>query len=315
MLVRGRCQSCINGIAVVLLVVTGCSQARVTVPTRALDPSRLPVTANDLREANIKEKSVWKVVIVTPRYASEDYEACAAEVQRVFADNLRGVSSIVLADPSDFLRDQELKKFNTLFHDEPHLVNLANQRGIDGLIMAEVQELALQSKGATIRDSDVPTSKQRYARNASIRLRIKVLDTFGMNAMLTKDVKGQARVGTVALDATSEVLSAAAIDAVLQVKDEIARKFTPMPYVTEVRGDGKYVKINIGRAGGVSNGIFLDIYRFIAIKDESGTVISKETRRVASVRVIAVGIDHCWCDASLSQGMILIGHVAVPSPQ
>lgn len=299
-----------------LLLVVGCvSDSPLLGPgrqTSQFDPSTVPLMANDRVEAEIREKAINKVAIIAVTYENEDYRACAEEAVQAFSGLLRRASWIDLRSVNELLTEDELSRLNTVFFNEPQLVRLSSERGFDGLVMIEVADLKLESTGVRIDTPGSAGGRQDYARRGVVTLRIKILDTFNMATLYSGSIRGESQTDSTSRNTKRDVLVSATEEIVSEIRGKVAHLFKPKPYVIEVRGDGKYVKVNIGSNSGIAKGSTLEIFGFLAIKEPSGRIISTEMQRITTIPVILVERDYCWCDATLSQGMIQIGHTAVP---
>jgi len=310
----------INKIAIIVIISTflfvSCTIYDSDVPSipssKSFYPTHLPITDKDLIEANIKQKNIYKISIINPYYENEDYRNCASEALSALTDRLKKYPWLEVIGESEFLSRIKVEQVNKIFFDEPRLVRLSNEQSFDGIIMIEIEDINFESTGLKITSSDSDKIIQDRGRIAYIRFRIKVLNTFLFKTHFTKDITGQSAIGDVSLNTKQKVIESAIHNVINKIENEIALSFKPNPEVIEVRGNGLYIKLNAGRLEAIQLGQFLDIYQFIGVKDPDGKIITIECRKITSVRVIIVEDYSCWCDNSLSQGIIKIGYIAIP---
>jgi len=305
-----------------MLLLVGCATREVSqeTPTQSpdpahIDPSTEPISNGDLLERDVKQKESSVTIIIVPTYQNEDYVSCAALVRDVLSSDLAKFPWFTSSDLQSVIPGLNGQAINALFHDEPQLMTQCHDHGVDCVIAVEVKGIQFASEGQKVQIEN-PSSRQEsesFSRQASVTLRVKALNTFEMVTAWEDQIIGESTASDVTLDTKGKVLASACTNALQRIREEVASRFKPKPTVTEVRGSGRYLKINAGTSSGFRNGTVLWVFKFLAIKDPTGHVISIEARKITSVPVIEAEADQCWCDASLSQGMIMKGDIVIPA--
>jgi hypothetical protein len=295
----------------IILVASIAAALQGTVAAQRGNPERLPQSDNDRRIAPYTPKVEWKTVVISSHSTDDSYALAASSCANTLQVRLSDPPFVSVLPADALLSLEETKNTSELVRGDPRLFGLAKKAGVEAIVLLDVEEIELQLHEDVKRTLILQRVKEKtLVREATVRYRVKVLDAVDDETRLDEIFVGNESVSGRVAPISSAAISAAAEVAAANIASGVRSVLSPPGMVVDVRGNGRYAKISLGEADGITTGSSFEIYEIVPLKSASGEVISTDERFVANGFIVRTSRDAAWCDVSSADGRVMIGHIA-----